>query len=157
MTAHPLLEAALACAARGWHVFPCGAGEKLPLTKHGWKDATRDAVVIEHWWSERPDSNVAVATGPSSLVVADFDARHGGLGLIVGAWTVPALLAIDVTTARTLGGIAWSCRLNDRTRLASGAGASADPRYFSFGRRARPRGEIAFRVNTSNTVSLHRA
>jgi hypothetical protein len=79
VSANALLEAALSYAARGWHVFPCTPREKLPLTEHGWKDATCDAAAIEHWWAEREDSNVAVATGPSSLVVLDFDGRQGGL------------------------------------------------------------------------------
>ncbi|HET7225579.1 MAG TPA: DUF3631 domain-containing protein [Candidatus Eisenbacteria bacterium] len=79
MIVNAALDAALSYAARGWHVFPCAPREKLPVTKHGWKDASRDPVVIQRWWSEHRDCNVAVATGPSSLVVADFDARHGGL------------------------------------------------------------------------------
>ncbi len=79
MSTNALLEAALSYATRGWHVFPCLPGGKLPLTVHGWKDATLDQAVIERWWTEHPDSNVAVATGPSSLVVGDFDGRHGGM------------------------------------------------------------------------------
>lgn len=82
MSANALLEAALLYAARGWHVLPCLPGAKLPLTGHGWKDATIDPVVIEKWWKEHPDGNVAVATGPSSVVVLDVDGRHGGLGAL---------------------------------------------------------------------------
>ena len=48
-------------------------------------------------------------------------------------------------------GISRSCRLNDRTMMASGAAASDDTRYRSFGNRASPRGEMAFSVKTSNT------
>ena len=46
-------------------------------------------------------------------------AMGGGLGLVVGAWTVPALLAIDVTTARTLGEV----HLDWRVQVAAGAAA----------------------------------
>lgn len=70
---NPRLEAALAYAARGWHVFPCKAGLKVPAVKHGWQDSTRDPEQLRTWWSENPDYNVAIATGPSNLVVIDID------------------------------------------------------------------------------------
>lgn len=36
------LRQALAYAARGWLVFPCLPGQKIPATSHGYKDATAD-------------------------------------------------------------------------------------------------------------------
>jgi putative DNA primase/helicase len=95
-SARLLLEAALECASRGWHVFPChtivdgtcscghadceNAG-KHPKTRHGLKDATVDRSQIERWWrhNERVPSNLAIATGmQSKLVVIDVDPRNGG-------------------------------------------------------------------------------
>ena len=42
MTAAALRQA-LAYARRGWPVFPCLPGQKIPATKHGYQDATTDA------------------------------------------------------------------------------------------------------------------
>lgn len=93
------LDAALAYAARGWHVFPiwpirdgrcsCGKGAdcehpgKHPvgaLVPRGDHDATLDVGRIRHWWSEIPDANVAVALEPSGLTVLDVDVADGKSG-----------------------------------------------------------------------------
>jgi hypothetical protein len=73
-----MLEAALALAARGWHVFPCLAGNKRPLTLHGFQDATTDETMLRSWWAGWPDANVAVRTGAASnLLVLDVDGEQG--------------------------------------------------------------------------------
>jgi hypothetical protein len=75
--ANPLLDAALAYAARGWRVFPVEG--KRPLTSHGAHDATTDEATIRAWWRRWPEAGVAVATGAESgLVVLDVDPRSGG-------------------------------------------------------------------------------
>lgn len=71
---------ALAAAALGWHVLPCGV-DKRPLTKHGLKDATTDAETIRAWWKKHPDALPAVVAGPSGLAIADFDVKGGKDGL----------------------------------------------------------------------------
>lgn len=55
--------------------LPCSTRrEKPPLTPHGLKDATTDPARIREWWSQWPDANVAIATGPASkLLVVDID------------------------------------------------------------------------------------
>ena len=90
-----MLDAALAYARRGWHVFPChtprpdgrcDCGErdcddtekhpigKHPRTAHGFKDGTTDPAVIRAWWKRWPHANVAIATGAASgLTVVDVD------------------------------------------------------------------------------------
>jgi len=73
-----LLAAALAYAARGWHVFPCRPRAKEPLTPHGHLDATTDPAIIQAWWRRHPTANVAIACRPSGLLVLDEDPRHGG-------------------------------------------------------------------------------
>lgn len=75
-----LLTAALAYAARGWRIFPCKPGTKLPATAHGVKDATTDEATIRAWWTRWPDANIALACGPGSgvyVVDVDFDSEKG--------------------------------------------------------------------------------
>lgn len=72
-----LLDAALEYAAKGWPVFPCAPGEKVPLRgSRGCLDATLDEAKIRAWWAAQPDANVAIATGGtiSGLYVVDVDA-----------------------------------------------------------------------------------
>jgi Bifunctional DNA primase/polymerase, N-terminal len=91
-----LTEAALAAAARGWHVFPLRPGDKQPaVPRHkagecdrtdpwcraghqGWEPrATADAARIAAGWAGRA-LNVGIATGPSGLVVIDLDVPKPG-------------------------------------------------------------------------------
>ena len=67
---------ALAAAALGWHVIPCGA-DKRPLTKHGLKDASTSKKIIRAWWEKHPDALPAVVAGPSGLAIADLDKKGG--------------------------------------------------------------------------------
>lgn len=56
----------------GLPVFPVLA-TKRPLTKHGFKDATRDEETIRTWWLWYPTANPGIATGAGSVVAVDFD------------------------------------------------------------------------------------
>jgi len=61
-----LLTAARDYAERGWPVFPCAPGEKVPLGKlapHGLKNATTDPAVITRWWTAEPEANIGLPTG----------------------------------------------------------------------------------------------
>jgi hypothetical protein len=73
------LSFALRYAAHGWSVLPIKPRDKVPASRGGVKDATRDAVRIRAWWAEWPDANVAIAAGPSGLAIVDIDPRNGGL------------------------------------------------------------------------------
>lgn len=66
-----LLHAALMYAELGYPVFPCAPGGKVPLTSHGFKDATTDADRIEQWWKEHPAANIGIPT--EGLLVIDVD------------------------------------------------------------------------------------
>jgi hypothetical protein len=73
------LDAALKYAKFDWHVFPLAPGQKIPITKHGVKDATRDASQIRAWWQQWPNANVAVACGIiSGVYVIDVDVTESG-------------------------------------------------------------------------------
>jgi len=70
-------RAALAYARTlGFHVFPVGQNCRQPMTKHGYRDATRDPRIIIEWWTRHPENNLAVATGVKSGVwVLDIDVK----------------------------------------------------------------------------------
>ncbi len=74
-----ILRRALAYASRGWPVFPCQPGQKVPATLHGFHDATTDGQQITRWFGRHPDCNLAVATGEPGPDVLDVD-QHGQAG-----------------------------------------------------------------------------
>jgi Bifunctional DNA primase/polymerase, N-terminal len=73
------LRAARAYAARGWPVFPCQPGRKIPATGHGFYDATTDPAQITAWFTRHPGANLAIATGTPGPDVLDID-QHGPAG-----------------------------------------------------------------------------
>ena len=98
-TVNVLLDAALAYARRGWHVFPCHTprpGGKCSCGKrdcdkvgkhprweevtleHGVTDATTDPATITAWWQKWPDANIGGAAGAKSgFDAADPDGEAG--------------------------------------------------------------------------------
>jgi Bifunctional DNA primase/polymerase, N-terminal/AAA domain/Primase C terminal 1 (PriCT-1) len=74
-----LLDVALACAARGWYVFPCKPKGKEPMIGGGFKSASNLPDDVRMWWNKWPDANVGIATGASGLTVLDID--HGLKGI----------------------------------------------------------------------------
>jgi hypothetical protein len=63
----------------GFAVFPCAPNQKVPATRNGFQDATKDQERIMRCWNTRPDLNVGVATGAvSGIVVIDVDDYKGG-------------------------------------------------------------------------------
>ena len=74
------LEQAFANTRRGLRVFPCqwrGQRRKLPLTKHGFCDASIDPAVITAWWTIWPEALIGVPTGyDSGFVVLDVDVKR---------------------------------------------------------------------------------
>ena len=76
---NPVLRQALAYADRGWPVFPCLPGQKIPATRHGYLDATTDPQRITAWFGRQGGWNLAIATGAPGPDVLDVD-QHGPAG-----------------------------------------------------------------------------
>ena len=69
-----MIKTALNYAKRGLYVFPCRVKDKRPATANGVKDATIDPDVIQGWWRQEPEFNIAIATGATSgIFVTDID------------------------------------------------------------------------------------
>jgi len=85
-----LVNVALRYADLGYPVFPCAPGGKVPITPHGFKDATTDAVQIEAWWEKTPDANIGVPT--AGLLVVDVDD-------VDNPWPADPILAEEMTCA----------------------------------------------------------
>jgi hypothetical protein len=73
------LNAALAYAQNGVHVFPLAPRSKHPLIPvdkggHGLHDATTDATQIRSWWTREPRANLGLRTGLSFDVI-DLDSE----------------------------------------------------------------------------------
>jgi len=75
-----LLDAALAHAAAGFHVFPCVPNGKTPAVKGGFTLSTTNPDTIREWWEKNPDYNIGIATGLSGLLVVDLDDKNGKTG-----------------------------------------------------------------------------
>ena len=76
---NPVLRQALHYAERGWPVFPCLPGQKIPATRHGFLDATTDPQRITEWFGRQGGWNLAIATGAPGPDVLDVD-QHGPAG-----------------------------------------------------------------------------
>jgi len=76
-----LIEAAVAFARRGLPVFPCNG--KVPLTEHGFQDASTETEAVLTWWTRWPEAAIGIPTGAvSGLFVLDVDVQHGGAGTL---------------------------------------------------------------------------
>jgi hypothetical protein len=71
-----VLQHALKAQARGLHIFPVAAGQKVPHRLAGqWGEtATNDLNKVIHFWtSVDPQANIGIACKPSQLLVVDLD------------------------------------------------------------------------------------
>lgn len=60
-------------------IFPLSPRSKIPLTEHGFKDASDDEETIAKWWGENPNANIGMPTGKENkIIVIDIDPRNGG-------------------------------------------------------------------------------
>jgi hypothetical protein len=138
MHSNELLTAALAAAARGWHVFPLRPDDKRPAIERWEQRATLEPDRIRRCWTAGP-YNVGIACGPSGLVVLDFDARKTGQAAPAGyegylhGWGVFTDLCADLNqpdgpgityaVATGRGGLHLYFRQPDGIELRNTAGA----------------------------------
>jgi len=80
------LRQALAYVRQGWPVFPCLPGQKIPATRHGFRDATTDEQQLAEWFGRGHLWNLAIATGAPGPDVLDVD-QHGPAGNGFAAFT----------------------------------------------------------------------
>lgn len=75
-------DIALAYAARGWSIIPLVPGGKVPLLSKGQPQIYQKRIPtsdeIKGWWTQWPDANIGIMTGPvSNLAVIDVDGEAG--------------------------------------------------------------------------------
>jgi len=76
LTLSTLVDWGLLYAEQGWKVFPCKPNQKIPATRNGFKDASRDPTQIKQWFDRHPDQNIAAATGfESGMIALDIDKK----------------------------------------------------------------------------------
>ena len=86
-----LLAAALAYAARGWHVFPLRPGQKRPALAADWEGrATTDEDRIRRCWGHGV-YNIGIACGRSGLVVVDLDTPKDPGEAPPPGWALPGI------------------------------------------------------------------
>lgn len=137
--ADQLMRAALEHAARGWRVFPLQPGDKRPAVRDWEARATTDPARIRKAWSQQPRLNVAIACGPSGLVVLDLDTSdHGSVrppewdrpGIRDGVDVLAALAADHdeplpwetLSTQTPSGGEHWYFAAPEGVRIRNSAG-----------------------------------
>lgn len=93
-----MLTAALAAQARGFHIFPVAAGQKVPHPKagyrdaagnfHGWGETATSDInqVLQFWTRVDPQANVGIACKPSQLLVVDLDQAKEDWNLAKTEW-----------------------------------------------------------------------
>ena len=88
-----MFEHAVDLALRGFAVFPLKPGTKRPMFK-GWETlASTDPQQIAQWWNANPRANIAIACGPSNLLVIDLDKAKKPRGPRHGQETLTSLAA----------------------------------------------------------------
>ncbi len=90
-----LCQWALWYARRGYAVIPIEPNRKTPYKGFRWREqATSDWEQVLEWWTQAPESNIALACGePSGIHVLDVD-RKGG----VDGWTCASRIVDPETT-----------------------------------------------------------
>jgi putative DNA primase/helicase len=147
------LDAALEYAARGWRVLPVhhvqadgtcscprpSGREDKETGKHprilDWvNNATTDETTIRGWWTEWPEANVAIATGPgSNLLVIDVDTPEGHEGKdgmtafykLAEAHGLDAFSTFAVSTGSSPSGLHLYFQYPEGSGIGSGAGVVA--------------------------------
>jgi hypothetical protein len=124
ITDEDLHAAELDYMERGWPVLPLVPRGKVPLVRHGLKDASTDRGQVEEWRRRWPRANIGVVTGPASgLLVIDLDGDEG-----LGSWarleaTHDAVVTLEASTG---GGVHLLLRYPAGVELGNTAGRLGD-------------------------------
>lgn len=127
------LACALEYAARGWPVFPLIKGQKEPHgehARHGFLDATTDALRIKAWWSADPEDGIGLAAGwrvrNGHVGILDIDPRNGGTESLAKLEAELGGPLPKTVVARTGGGgghyYLWTPYLTKKCKLAEHPG-----------------------------------
>jgi len=71
------LQHSLELVEQGFSIFPIKYRNKIPLTEHGFKDATTSVAQIKDWNETFKQYNIGIKTG-DGLAVIDVDPKNGG-------------------------------------------------------------------------------
>lgn len=72
-----LLKAALSYADQGFYLIPLKPKGKTPITRNGYKDASKDPKQIKEWWEKYPKANIGLLTGKiNGFFVVDVDGKY---------------------------------------------------------------------------------
>lgn len=128
-----LLDDALALAAQGLPVFPCGE-DKRPITASGFYDASTDPAEVRRMFSKPGAALIGTPAGiPTRCVVIDVDVKDGGL-----AWYEDHRGALPETRAHRTrsGGIhlifahpLGDLKIGNRARVFPGVDVRGDGGY----------------------------
>lgn len=95
-----LLDAAIWYAKAGIPVFPLKAGQKVPDTAHGFKDATTDLNQVRAWWQATPQANIGIPTGELFTVIdVDLPDGYSSLGLMRDKGQLPPIYGRVITAS----------------------------------------------------------
>lgn len=72
-----ILYNALRFPKLGYKIFPLGIQSKIPATKHGYKNATKDENKIRKMWNGT-QYNIGLPCKDNNILVLDVDPRNGG-------------------------------------------------------------------------------
>ncbi|HTJ66701.1 MAG TPA: DUF6349 family protein [Actinospica sp.] len=124
-----MFEHAIDLALQGLAVFPLKPGTKRPMFRDWERLASTDPEQITRWWSATPNANIAIACGPSNLLVIDLDkAKKPGGGPRHGQNTLLELAAgrgipATYTVASARGGRHLYYRQPEGSQLGNTAGS----------------------------------
>lgn len=125
---------ALEYAAHGWPVLPAAPGGKLPLARHGVKDASTDANQIRRWWSRWPNANVAVACGRPGPQVLDIDNMTAAAEYVARFERVPCVATVRGRHYWFAGRVAGTVALDFGELRGRGSYVIAPPSVHESGR-----------------------
>ena len=80
-------------AKKGLKVFPLVPGGKVPITGHGFLDASSDLSQVKAWWEETPNANIGFPV-PESLLVVDIDSDEALYELKANDADIPSTVTV---------------------------------------------------------------